>query len=64
MLRLRKIAVTGNLAAGKSTVCHLLKKLGAYVLDSDEIVHSLLLNSFSLQKEIVKTIRRRSFNKG
>ena len=64
MLKLRKIAVTGNLAAGKSTVCHLLKKLGAYVLDSDKIVHSLLLNSSSLQKAIVKLLGEEVLTKG
>ncbi len=64
MLRLRKIAVTGNLAAGKSTVCHLLKKLGAYVLDSDKIVHSLLLNNSSIKKAIIKLLGEEGLTKG
>jgi dephospho-CoA kinase len=42
MLKLNKIAVTGGLSAGKTTVCQLFKELGAYVVSADEIVHQLL----------------------
>ncbi len=42
MLELRKVAVTGNLHSGKTTVCQLLQKYGAFVLNSDLIVHELI----------------------
>lgn len=42
MLKIKKIAVTGGLAAGKTTVCKIFKELGAYVVSADEIVHQLL----------------------
>lgn len=42
MLALKKIAVTGGVACGKSTVCRLLEELGAHVVSADHIVHSLL----------------------
>jgi dephospho-CoA kinase len=42
VLTLRKVAVTGGLAAGKSTVCQLFKEWGAYVVDADEIVRQQL----------------------
>jgi dephospho-CoA kinase len=42
MLKLKKIAITGGLAAGKTTVCQLFKECGAYVVSADEIVHRLL----------------------
>ncbi|OGN55505.1 MAG: dephospho-CoA kinase [Chlamydiae bacterium RIFCSPHIGHO2_12_FULL_44_59] len=42
MLRLKKIAVTGGIASGKSTVCRYLKELGAYTLSADAIGHELL----------------------
>ena len=41
-VNIRKIAVTGTLSAGKSTVCDLLKAHNAYVLKADDIVHELL----------------------
>ena len=44
MLKLRKVAVTGNLHSGKSTVCQLLQKHGAFVLSADQIVHELFQN--------------------
>ncbi len=43
MLSLRKIAITGGLAAGKSTVCRILQEeYSAFVIDADKIVHQLL----------------------
>ena len=42
MLKLRKVAVTGNLNSGKSTVCQLLQKNGAFILNTDAVVHQLL----------------------
>lgn len=39
---MRKIAVTGGLGSGKTSVCQILKSLGAYVISADEIVHQLL----------------------
>jgi dephospho-CoA kinase len=42
MLTLKKVAVTGGLSSGKSSVCHFFKELGAYVVSADEIVHKLL----------------------
>jgi dephospho-CoA kinase len=52
MLTLKKIAITGGVAAGKSTVCQFLRHLGAYTIDADEIVHQLL-SSPTLSKQIV-----------
>lgn len=53
MLKLRKIAVTGGLSCGKSTVCQILKDLGAYVVSADEIVHQLLSSDSTLSQDVV-----------
>lgn len=53
MLELRKVAITGGLSCGKSSVCRILKEWGAYVVSSDEIVHQLLLSDENLGQEIV-----------
>lgn len=42
MLKLKKIAVTGGLASGKSTVCDLFRSFGAEVVSADAVVHQLL----------------------
>jgi len=49
----KKIAVTGRIASGKSTVCRLFEEMGAYYVSADEIVHRLLIPTTSLGKEII-----------
>lgn len=39
---MKKIAVTGAFGSGKSTLCQVLKELGADVVDADSIGHKLL----------------------
>jgi len=39
---LLKIAVTGGVGSGKTTVCQCFEKLGAYVVNADKITHKLL----------------------
>lgn len=53
---MRKVAVTGGLASGKSTVCSLFKELGAYVVSSDQIVHQLLSPDTHLGKKIISLL--------
>ncbi|MBA3956897.1 MAG: dephospho-CoA kinase [Parachlamydiaceae bacterium] len=56
MLRLRKIAVTGGLACGKSSVCRFLKELGAYVVSADDIVHQLLSPNTTLGRQVIQLL--------
>lgn len=53
MLNLKRIAVTGGLACGKTTVCQMFKDLGAYVVNADEIVHQLLSPQTDVGKEVI-----------
>lgn len=53
MLILKKVAITGGLACGKSSVCRLFRKFGAYVVNADEIVHQLLSPSTSIGKKVL-----------
>jgi dephospho-CoA kinase len=56
MLNLRKIAITGGIASGKSSVCQIFKKLGAYVVSADAIVHELLRPNTDLGKIICQLL--------
>ena len=56
MLDLKKIAVTGAVASGKSTVCNIFKNLNAYVVDSDKLVHQLLDIHTHLGKQITELL--------
>lgn len=56
MLTLKKIAVTGPLASGKSTVCHFLKELGAYIVSADAIIHQLLSYDVSVKQDVIQLL--------
>lgn len=56
MLKLKKVAVTGGLSCGKSSVCRLFKELGAYVVNADEIVHQLLSPEAPIGQQVIKLI--------
>lgn len=56
MLRLRKIAVTGGIASGKTTVCHFLKKHGAYQVSADDIIHQLLEKNVDCIRDVISLL--------
>ncbi len=56
MLKLLKIAVTGGVASGKSTVCEFFQKHGAYVVSADAITHELFDPHTDLGKQIIRTL--------
>ncbi len=49
------IGLTGNIATGKSAVTRLLHRLGAEVIDADQVVHSLLAPGTA----VTEAVRRR-----
>lgn len=56
MLKLEKIAVTGSLGAGKTSVCQLMSEEGAFIIDADEIVHHLLASDLNCIQEITNLL--------
>jgi dephospho-CoA kinase len=56
MLKLKKVAVTGGVASGKSTVCRLFRALGAYVISADVIAHELLDSNTDLGQQILSKL--------
>lgn len=49
----KRIAVTGGLACGKTTVCQIFRDLGAHVVNADEIVHQLLTPQTEVGKQVI-----------
>lgn len=56
MLKLRKVAITGGLSCGKSSVCRFFKELGAYVVSADEIVHKVMSLNTPLGRQIIELL--------
>lgn len=56
MLKLRKVAITGGLSCGKSSVCRVFEGFGAYVISADKIVHQLLSIDTNLGQEIIQLL--------
>lgn len=54
MLKLKKIAITGGVASGKSSVCQFFQELGAYVVNADALVHELLSLKTDVGQQILK----------
>lgn len=53
---LSKIAITGGVACGKSTVTRFFQEMGAYVTDADKIVHQLLDPNTELGKKVIELL--------
>lgn len=54
MLKLKKLAITGGLSSGKTTVCRLFKELGAFVVSADKIVHGLLVPDSIVGQQVIQ----------
>lgn len=53
MLNLKRVAVTGGIASGKSTVTEEFHKLGAYVVSADQITHQFLSFNKKIAKQVI-----------
>lgn len=56
MLRLKKVAITGGLSSGKSSVCRFLKDLGCYVVSADEVVHNLFTPNHPTAQKVIELL--------
>jgi dephospho-CoA kinase len=56
VLNLKKVAVTGGLASGKTSACYFFENLGAYVVSADRIVHHLLIQENSIQEKVIRLL--------
>ena len=52
------IGVTGNSGSGKSSVCDILRKKGAFVIDADKIAHSIIKSGNPAYDEVIEAFGR------
>ena len=64
MLKLKKVAITGCISSGKSTVCGILKEHGAYCVSSDDIVHMLLSSDTTCIRQVFYLLGPSVLSKG
>ena len=53
---MRTVGITGGIASGKTSVCRMLKNLGAQVVFTDQVVHALLVPDTNIGKRILKIV--------
>jgi len=56
MLKLKRIAITGGIASGKTSVCRVFQELGAFVVNADAIVHELLSPNTKLSQQVIRLL--------
>jgi len=52
------IGITGNFGAGKTTVAKMLKRLGARIIDADQIAHAIIKPYGPVYKQIIASFGR------
>lgn len=52
------IGLTGGIASGKSTVSNYLRELGAYIIDADQLAHSIIKRDKPAYLKIVEHFGR------
>ncbi|MDQ7082340.1 MAG: dephospho-CoA kinase [Aquificota bacterium] len=50
---MKKVALTGNIGCGKSTVACIFAELGAFTVDADEVIRSFYRKGHPVYKEVV-----------
>lgn len=58
---MKKVAITGGIGAGKTTVSNLFKKIGIPVFNSDKIAKELMHNDKQLKSDIIKAFGDESY---
>src|SRR3989339_1155360 len=56
-----KIAITGGIGSGKSSVSKIIESFGFPVIKADDLAKELMLKDESVKKKIIKTFGKESF---
>jgi len=52
MLKIKRVAITGSLASGKTTVCDFFQEWGAYVVSADALLHQAFSCNNSIRRKV------------
>jgi len=56
-----KIAITGGIGSGKSSVSKIVESFGFPVIKADDVAKELMMKDESIKKKIIKTFGKESF---
>lgn len=59
-----KVAVTGGIGSGKSSLCSLISNLGYTVLSSDAVAKEIMIQNAEVKKKIIKHFGKESYIDG
>lgn len=63
-LESKRVALTGGLSSGKSTVLAILKELGATVVNADELIHQLLYSNVTIAHRVLDLLGEEILDRG
>lgn len=56
-----KVGITGGIGSGKSTVCNVWERLGAYVINADSVAKKIMTTDELVKKEIINVFGPESY---
>lgn len=56
------VGITGGIGSGKTTVCEIWSKLGAYVLNADELAKQVMVTDPEVKEQLVEAFGEASFH--
>ncbi|MEN9838662.1 MAG: hypothetical protein RL177_141 [Bacteroidota bacterium] len=51
---MKRIGIAGGMGSGKSTICDVLRELGAFVIDSDNLAKEILAHSSDVKVDVIR----------
>lgn len=58
-----KVGVTGGIGSGKTTLCRVFEKHGAYLLNADDLAKKIMVEDPHVKEEIISVFGKQSYKK-
>ena len=58
------VGITGGIGSGKTTVCEIWERLGAYVLNADDLAKKIMVEDKEVVEQIKQAFGEESYHKG
>lgn len=55
------VGITGGIGSGKTTICEIWSRLGAYILNADDLAKQLMQTDPEVKKQLVETFGEQAF---